>query len=169
MTVRGSHIALCLAVALGGVALTPALAEAKGCADHMFATIYMQSPNRSAIPKTRRIQRGRKLRAPTPLASDKPKQAIVLNTNHVKVTERDYNPDAIDALVLEWLAFDVLIDDPRRYSVFELRVVRPLLAILAPEVAPQAPPTPEASSKLSELRVRLLPKLPASNDDSLFA
>ena len=168
---RRSVFALCvLAGAVIGAA-APSAAEARNCTDRAF--IVIKREQQAAIPKTRRVKRLAKLqpaltahvRSPSP---KKPAQNLsVVRTADLHAVDRTGPLDTLEELELELFGFDLVLDDPQRVAPGRLRPRSSALRHTSlDDLAPRLSACTGVRSRADVLRARMLPKIPASGDDS---
>jgi hypothetical protein len=153
--------------ALASVIAIPSVAEAKGCADRLLTSVYSGQHKKGEIPKTRRVQRRRKV-VPIAVAQPSAKPALSSSAVQVRASEKLYNPAFIEALELLSVDYELLMDDPRRLAVPRVLYIRTFQGWVSSEEPAQIVVSlDEARSAFALLRARILPKLPDSDDASL--
>lgn len=129
---------LCIALAASAACvLVSREAQAKGCTDHILTTVYSSQNRPSDIPKTRRVQRSKKLHAPSAAAQAMPKKGAMQPVVVVRANEKPYDPDFLEELEIEFVSFDLDMDDPRRVGLPQLHYIRiELGSIDTPVISP---------------------------------
>lgn len=161
---------LFLAVVAGVMLATsfamPSVAEAKGCADRMLTSVYSAQHKKSEIPKTRRVQRRRKV-APIAVAQPVAKPAST-SVVQVHASEKPYDPSFIEELELLSVDYELLLDDPRRTAIPRVVYIKTFCGwVTLEESSLVLRDLVGAQPAFASLRARILPKLPDSDDASL--
>lgn len=159
---RGWLIALCI---LGAVAIgvsVPRVADAMPCAEHFFAS-YPRAP--SVIPKTRRVAANTsKARPVSRETASTPRGGAGGRT--LAAVARPCVTGCVESLELEWFSFDLLLGEPRRIALPDLRPWRPFLGWLEAESLFLTGPSEGVIPRSTSLRTRILPKIPDGADNS---